>query len=43
MWIQMQICSVFRYFLVNFGKVLPSSANEIQQNANLEKIIFHKY
>ena len=37
--------SSFTYPLVDFGKVLCSSANELQQNSNafLEKTIFHKY
>ena len=30
----MQICSILHFFLVNFGKVLCSSVNELQQNSN---------
>ena len=31
----MQICSIlFTFLLVDFGKVLCSSANELQQNSN---------
>ena len=35
----------FRFLLVDSGKVLCSSANELQQNSMLlqEKNIFHKY
>ena len=34
----------FAFLLVDFGKVLCSSANELQQNSNaLGKNIFHKY
>ena len=36
----------FTFLLVNFGKVLCSSANELQQETKmllLEKTIFHKY
>ena len=37
--------SNFTYFLVDFGKVLCSSANELEQSQMLlvEKTIFHKY
>ena len=35
MGFQMQICSIFRFsILVDFGKVLRSSANELQKNSN---------
>ena len=37
MGFQMQICSIldhFTFLLVHFGKVLCSSANELQQNSN---------
>ena len=37
----------FTFLLVDFGKVLCSSANELQQNSNVtsgeDYIIFHKY
>ena len=34
MGFQMQICSMFTFLLVDFGKVLCSSANELQKNSN---------
>ena len=34
MGFQMQICSIFTFFLVDFGKVLCSSANELRKNSN---------
>ena len=34
MGFQIQICSVFTCRLVDFGKVLCSSANDLQQNSN---------
>ena len=34
MGFQMQIFSMFTFLLVDFGKVLCSSANELQQNSN---------
>ena len=30
----MQIRSILRFFLVDFGEVLCSSANELEQNSN---------
>ena len=30
----MQICSILHFLLVDFGKVLCSSENELQQNSN---------
>ena len=45
MGFQMQNLFNFVFLLVDFGKVLCSSANELQQNSLLllEKNIFHKY
>ena len=45
MGFQIQIYSVFMCLLVDFGKVLCSSPNElhITQTLLLEKSIFHKY
>ena len=34
MGFQIQICPIFTCLLVDFGKVLCSSANELQQNSN---------
>ena len=34
MGFQMQIHSILRFFLVDFGEVLCSSANELEQNSN---------
>ena len=34
MGFQMQICSILRFSLSILGKVLCSSANELQQNSN---------
>ena len=34
MGFQIQIWPILRVFLVDFGKVLCSSANELQQNSN---------
>ena len=31
---QIEICSIFRFLLVDFGKVLYLSVNELQQNSN---------
>ena len=34
MGFQIQICLIFTCLLVDFGKMLCSSANELQQNSN---------
>ena len=34
MGFQTQVCSIFTFLLVDFGKILCSPANELQQNSN---------
>ena len=34
MGFQMQLCSIYTFLLVDFGKVLCSPANKLQQNSN---------
>ena len=43
MGFQMQICSMFTFLLVDFGKVLCSAANELQKTQILTQrfIAFH--